>query len=215
MTGRHAYRPPEPAGGSAGEEDPFERTRPDPASEAAPAETEERRQVLSPRDRRVLEAIALITLIPVLLSLRWIVDDDLADKVTRDRPEKVTTVPRGTIATWNNVRWRLYAQSVAGPPLGQGPEVAELRLAVAVKPMNDAGAKLLTSYGLGYRVTDSEGHVWSGRGSTLTQPRPGAATRLTVTVALPRSKANSVALEVRPPEHSQPKGPLPLLRFAR
>ncbi|MEW2358898.1 hypothetical protein [Spirillospora sp. NPDC029432] len=211
MTGRHAYRPPEPA-----EEDPFERTRPDPAGEEpAREEAEERRQVLSPRDRRVLEAIALITLVPVLLSLRWIVDDNLADRVAQDRPEKVTTVPRGTVATWNDVRWRLYAQSVAGPPLGQGPEVAELRLAVAVKPMNDAGAKLLTSYGLGYRVTDAEGHVWTGRGSTLTPPRPGAATKLTVTVALPRSKANSVALEVRPPEQPRQKGPLPLLRFAR
>ncbi|MFI0350688.1 hypothetical protein [Actinomadura sp. 9N407] len=203
MTGRHAYtpaeppKPPEPS-----EEDPFERTRPDPTPVP----------VMGPRDRRFLECMALLTLLPILLVLRWNVDADLAAKVV-DPPEKQTVVPRTTVATWRNVKWRLHGQAVGGPPPGQEPEVAVLQLTLAVKPLDDASAKGL--YGLKYSVADSEGHAWTASGSLATPPRGGIATKLTVKVALPRSKTDSVMLEIRPPRYLHPHGPLPSLRFAR
>jgi hypothetical protein len=213
MTGRHAYRSAE----ISLEEDPFERTRPDAAQEATQeavegAAGEERARSLRPRDRRFLETVALLTLLPVLLVLYWITDVDLAGKLA-DKPEKQTLVPRATVATWQNVKWRLYGQAVGGPPPGQGPEVAELRLAVAVRPLNAEGVKVLTA--IKYQVVDSEGHAWTALGVPATLPRAGIATKVTVRAVLPRSKTDSVLLEVRPPAYLHPNAPLPSLRFAR
>lgn len=223
MTGRHAYRPPEPAG-----EDPFERTRPDGPSETAgerrereereereaQARREAERRAMRPRDRRILEAIALLTLVPTLLVLGWVGDITMAEKIA-DPPEKATVVPRDTTATWQNVRWRLYAQAVGGPPAGYGSDAAELRLGLAMKPLNAAGVKLLTSFGLKYRLADSEGNVWTATGSTGEPPRAGRTRSITVRGALPRSKTGAVVLEVRAPVNPRPKGPVPLLRFER
>ncbi|XVQ11657.1 hypothetical protein ACQP1W_03475 [Spirillospora sp. CA-255316] len=208
----------------APERDPFDETRPDhrrrqdePGTDAEGEEQPRREPRLRPRDRRVLEAIALLTLLPALLLLRWTITADDARKVTMERPEKATVVPRNAIGEWSGARWRLYGQSV-GTPLSTGgaaaqPDVAELRLSVAVRPETPAAARMLLS--LDYRLADAEGHLWTARGTTSTTPRPGMAMRLLVTGTVPRSKTGAVVLELRPPPYSQPKGPLPLLRFER
>ncbi|WP_067459597.1 hypothetical protein [Actinomadura macra] len=191
-------------------EDPT-RTRPDP-----PAPRPSR---MRPRDRRVVQAIALATLLPVLLVLQWV--DETHNVHSNLKPEeKVTTVPRGAIGVLGGAQWKVVdrratAPLTTGTPPNSSADVVELRLTLAVRPLDAAGAKTVGSYGIVYRLREGGGErrVWSASGLTLGAPRQGVAMRLTVRGTVPRAKADSLVLEVRPPAYSRGKGPLPLLRF--
>ncbi|MFC6933492.1 hypothetical protein ACFQHO_26195 [Actinomadura yumaensis] len=162
------------------------------------------------RDRRIVQAIALITVLPALLVLHW-VDDVHNVRKNLEPPVKAATVARGASGTLGGAEWRLQQRQAAPGP---GPDTASLRLVLAVRPLDAAGVKLLGSYGLTYRLRDGDGHEWSAAGLALGTPRVGAWARVTVSASVPRSKTGSVALEVRPPAYRRTKGALPSLRFA-
>ncbi|QXJ23946.1 hypothetical protein AGRA3207_005180 [Actinomadura graeca] len=205
------------------------RTRPDPPeadpqepgrSEPAPPGTGPSR--MRPRDRRVVQAIALATLLPVLLVVRW-VDETHGVHANLKPEEKATTVPRGETGVLGGAQWRVVdrrtaAPLTAGSPAGasRGQDVVELRLTLAVRPLDAAGAKTVGSYGIVYRLREDGGgeRAWSATGLMTGAPRPGVAARLTVRGTVPRAMAGSLVLEVRPPAYPRGKGPLPLLRFA-
>ncbi|TDD83292.1 hypothetical protein [Actinomadura rubrisoli] len=181
---------------------------------------------LRPLDRRVIQAMALAALVPAFLSLQWL-DEERSLRSNLKPREKVITVAHGAVGEFGGARWRLMGRENAAsladpasapgtsPPGGTGAgDVTELRLTLAVRPLDAAGAKTVGSYGTVYRLRDGDGHVWSATGLALGTPRQGVPTRITVRATVPRAKVDSLVLEVRPPAYPRPKGPLPLLRFA-
>ncbi|GLZ14655.1 hypothetical protein Acsp04_48900 [Actinomadura sp. NBRC 104425] len=215
-TGAHPVREPErrehdehrASGDPAPERDgPADDAADDAADAAAP------RRRMRPGDRRFLEAMALVTLLPALVGLHWL-DDTRNIQQRLERPEKPTTVAKGKVGVLADTRWLFVRRTVARAPLNPDPDVAEVRMVVAIKPLTQAGAKTVGSFGMSYRLRDGEGHIWSATAVPSSTPRAGAIALLTVKGVLPRSKAQTVTLEVRPPTTYRPKEPLPSLRFA-
>ncbi|MEU6036195.1 hypothetical protein ABZ801_12375 [Actinomadura sp. NPDC047616] len=188
-------------------------TRQEDEAAGASEDTAEPRRRVRPGDRRFLEAMALVTLLPALVGLHWL-DDTRNIQQRLERPEKPTVVAKGGVGTLAGTRWLFVRRTVTKAPLNPDPDVAEVRMVVAIRPLTPAGAKAVTSYGMTYRLRDAEGRFWSATALPSSPPRAGATALLTVRGVLPRAKAGTVTLEVRPPATSQPKGPLPSLRFA-
>ncbi|MBT2208159.1 hypothetical protein [Actinomadura sp. NEAU-AAG7] len=175
---------------------------------------------MRPRDRRVVQAIALATLLPALLTVHWL--DETRDVRSNLKPEeKVTTVPRGAAGELAGARWQVVDRRTTAPLLrpasGAPPgsaEVAEVRVTLAVVAKDAAAAKAVGAYGIVYRLRDGDGRAWAATGLGTGAARPGVPVRITVRGTVPRAKADLLVLEVRPPAYSRPKGPLPSLRFA-
>ncbi|MQY04462.1 hypothetical protein [Actinomadura macrotermitis] len=174
-------------------------TRPDPIA---------REPRLRPRDRRIAEAIALLTLLPVVPVLAWA--DQTANVHRSLAPlEKPVIVSRGGEGELAGVRWRVRGRTT-GPGLGDG--VAALRIVLLARPADAAAARSIGAYGTLYRLRDGQGHVWNG--TALAAPaKPGAPVQVTVQATLPRAAADAVALEILPPRSQARKGALPSLRF--
>ncbi|MER6816312.1 hypothetical protein ABT299_44215 [Spirillospora sp. NPDC000708] len=196
----------------SGFDDP-QRTNPDlPAIPARP------RSRLRPRDRRVIQALALTALLPALLVLKWMDETDSVEKNLKP-PEKVTDVPRGATGTLVGARWKVVARQTAAPPsFGTKPKdgtVTELQVVLAVRPDDAAAAKAVGSYGIVYTFTDGDGRSWSATGLAAGTARPGTVGRVTVRGTVPRTVAVALALRVQAPKASRKQGtPLPSLRFA-
>lgn len=195
-------------------------THPDPIPlpGTEPESEETGRSKLRPLDRRILQLLALVCVVPAILVLHWVDETNNMQKNLKP-PEKVTTVPPGEIGELIGARWKVFGREkgrprTSGSQQGGPNDVTELRLAVAVRPGDAASAKLVGSYGLVYRLHDDDGHEWSARASSEAKPRAGVAMRITVTGTVPRTKADSLELEIRAPKTSRKKGdPLPSLRF--
>ncbi|MFA1537746.1 hypothetical protein [Actinomadura monticuli] len=178
---------------------------------------------IRPRDRRIVQAIALVCAMAAMLVLPW-TDETANVRKSLKPPEKVTTVPEGRIGELVGAKWKVYDRRTAAPlgvaqaggqAGGQG-DVVELRLQVAVLPSDAASAKAVGSYGLLYRLHDDDGHVWFASGVRTAEPRAGAAMRITVRGTVPRSKAEALELRIQAPKESRkPEDPLVSLRFAR
>ncbi|KAB2347809.1 hypothetical protein [Actinomadura rudentiformis] len=197
------------------ERDPYEQTRPDPRQDERAEgdegeETPPRREWLRGGERRFIEVIVLVCLASLLLGLRWVDSKDAVRK-TFQPPEQVTSVARGAPGVLADIEWRVTGRT-AGRALGErDPEVAELRLTLTARPLNAAGMKAIRGYGISYRVLDAEGREWDATGL----PRPGAPYQVTVRATVPRSKADSLTLEVLAPRDVERRGaPRPSLRFA-
>ncbi|MGI5166767.1 hypothetical protein ACQEU3_20685 [Spirillospora sp. CA-253888] len=168
--------------------------------------------LMTPRDRRVIQAVALVSLVPLLLVVQWV---DRSGGARRLGPpqERAVDVPRGGAGELAGAQWRQVDRLASNrPPLGGPADAAEMRVVLAVRPRTEGAVKTV-SYGTTYRLRDAEGHVWSATG-TAAPRRPGAPIQITVRAVVPRAKLRSLILEIRPPAHPPPKGPRPLLRFA-
>ncbi|MFG2006566.1 hypothetical protein ACGFNU_46215 [Spirillospora sp. NPDC048911] len=199
-------------GGTRAERDPYEETRPDPrqGENESEQETPPRREWLRSGERRFIEVIALVCLASLLLGFHWVESHDEVRKVF-EPPEKVTSVARGAPGVLAGIEWRVTGRTVDPPLTGADPEVAQLRLTLAARPLDAAGAKAIKGYGIGYRVRDSEGHWWDASGL----PRASTPNQITVRATVPRSKADSVTLEILAPREPEKRGaPRPSLRFA-
>lgn len=187
-------------------------TRPD----GIPLPGRPRRPGIRPRDRRVVEAIALLCVVSTLLVLQWKDETNNVQKNLKP-PEKVTTVPEGRIGELVGAQWKIYGRE-KGEPLGartQG-DVTELRLKLAVRPSDAASAKAVGSYGLGFRLHDDDGHEWSATAVKAGEPRAGVAMGFTVKGTVPRAKADELELEIRAPKTARKPGAAqPSLRFSR
>lgn len=177
-----------------------------------------RRSRLRPRDRRVVQALALTALLPALLVLKWMDETDSVQKSLKP-PEKVTDVPHGATGTLVGAQWKVIARQATAPlSFGTKPKddtVTELRVVLAVRPDDAAAAKAIGSYGIVYTFTDGDGRSWSATGLAAGTARPGAVGRLTVRGTVPRTVAEALALRVQAPKASRKQGtPLPSLRFA-
>jgi hypothetical protein len=177
-----------------------------------------RRPRIRPRDRRIVQAIALATLLPAFLGLKWMDEADSVQKNLKP-PEKVTTVPHGQTGTLADAQWKVVARQARAPiAAGTGPQddgTTELQVVLAVRPADAAAAKTIGSYGITYFFTDGDGRMWSATGLAAGTPRAGAPARLTVRSTVPRTKAAELALLVKAPKASRRPGrPLPSLRFA-
>ncbi|WP_157610423.1 hypothetical protein [Spirillospora albida] len=169
--------------------------------------------VVSPRDRRVLEALLVAVVVPALLAFHW-VDESRNVRRHLEPPEKATVVAKNGIGRLSGVRWRVLERRTAPPLKGpSGPDVTELRIAMVLRPEDAAGAKT-AAYGVEYRLVDGAGRYWSADGLVSGTPRANTVSRLTVRGTVPRAKVEAVSLEVRPRPGTRPKGTLPLLRFA-
>ncbi|GAA2168825.1 hypothetical protein [Actinomadura napierensis] len=173
---------------------------------------------LRPRDRRIVQALALTALLPAFLVLKWTDETDSMQKNLKP-PEKVTTVPNGATGTLAGAQWKAVARQARAPlAFGTKPKddtVTELQVVLAVRPDDAAAAKTIGSYGFVYTFTDGGGRSWSANGLAAGTPRPGAVTRLTVRGTVPRTEAAALALRVQAPKTSRKSGkPLPSLRFA-
>lgn len=168
------------------------------------------------RDRRIVQAIALVCAMAAMLTIPW-ADETRTIRKFLKPPEKVTTVPEGQIGVLAGAQWKVYDRRVA-EPLGdkdQG-DVVELRLALAVRPSNADGAKAVGSYSLQYRLYDDDGHQWSANGVRTVEPKAGVAMRITVKATVPRAKADALELRIQAPKETRkPEDPLASLRFAR
>ncbi|TDC56865.1 hypothetical protein E1281_06410 [Actinomadura sp. KC345] len=183
-----------------------------------PPETEESREPrMRPRDRRIVQAIALLCAVSALLGVQWLDETNNVEKNLKP-PEKVTTVPAGAIGEFLGARWKVMKREKA-QPLATGAQkgagdVTELRLSVGVRPGDAASAKTVGAYGLVYRLVDGDGRVWSATGTAGATARAGVAMLVTVRATVPRSKADSVELEIQAPKSARKKGePLASLRF--
>ena len=185
---------------------------------AVPAEAPEAREPrMRPRDRRIIQCIALLCAVSTLLAVQWLDETNNVEKNLKP-PEKVTTVPPGAIGEFLGARWKVVKREKARPPAigaqqGSG-DVTELRLSVGVRPGDAASAKTVGGYGFVYRLVDGDGHVWSATGTAGAKARAGVAMLVTVRAKVPRSKADSVELEIQAPKSARKKGaPLAWLRF--
>jgi hypothetical protein len=170
---------------------------------------------MRPRDRRIVQAIALVCAMAAMLVLPW-VDETENVKKSLKPPEKTTTVPEGQIGDLVGAQWKVFDRRTAAPigDNGQG-DVVELQLAVAVRPSDADSAKAVGSYGLQYRLHDGDGHEWFANGVRTAEPKAGVAMRITVKATVPRSKADALDLQIRAPKESRRQGdPLASLRFA-
>ncbi|MWA04520.1 hypothetical protein F8568_029905 [Actinomadura sp. LD22] len=193
-----------------------ERTNPD--LPPIPPRTSRTRPRLRPRDRRVIQALALTALLPAFLVLKWTDETDSVQKSLKP-PEKVTDVPQGATGTLMGAQWKVVARQATAPPsFGTKPKddtVTQLQVVLAVRPGDAAAAKAIGSYGVGYTFTDGGGRSWSATGLVAGTPRAGTAGRLTVRGTVPRTLAAALALKVQAPKASRKPGtPLPSLRFA-
>jgi hypothetical protein len=201
------------------ERDPFDETRPDPVEEP-PSEDELRRAArrLQPRDRRFIEALALLSLIPLVLGLQWVEWTRNADKIFGG-PEKPTRVAKGTAGTIGDVQWRLERRAEAPPYSKVDPQATQLRLTMLVTPLNAAGVKKINGHGFEYAFRDQDGREWNASADTpdgnTADPRPGVAMRLVVTGVLPRSKAGTVILQIQPDPVGRKPERQASLRFAQ
>jgi hypothetical protein len=196
----------------SGFDDP-QRTNPDPLP--VPVRPRPR---LGPRDRRIIQALALAALLPAFLVLKWMDETDSVQKNLKP-PEKVTDVPHGATGTLMGAQWKVVARQATAPPsFGAKPRddtVTELQVVLAVRPGDAAAAKAIGSYGVGYTFTDGDGRSWSATGLAAGTARPGAVSRLTVRGTVPRTVAAALALRVQAPKAARKPGtPLPSLRFA-
>ncbi|GAA0225965.1 hypothetical protein GCM10009527_022980 [Actinomadura nitritigenes] len=191
---------------------------PQPTNPDLPVIPPRRRSRLRPRDRRVVQALALTALLPALLVLKWMDETDSVQKSLKP-PEKVTDVPHGATGTLVGAQWKVIARQATAPlSFGTKPKddtVTELRVVLAVRPDDAAAAKAIGSYGIVYTFTDGDGRSWSATGLAAGTARPGAVSRLTVRGTVPRTVAEALALRVQAPKASRKQGtPLPSLRFA-
>lgn len=176
------------------------------------------RRGLRPRERRALQAVALLCAVATLLSLQWLDEARTAEKNLKP-PEKTVTAKPDAIADFLDARWKVLKYDTA-QPLGstsyQG-DVTELRLWVGVRPNTAEAARTVGSFGLVYRFTDDGGRHWTALGTvTGKPPQAGVASLITVRGTVPRSKADSLELEIRQPQASRKPGrPLLSLRFER
>ncbi|TDD80517.1 hypothetical protein E1293_20610 [Actinomadura darangshiensis] len=173
------------------------------------------RSGIRPRDRRIVEAIALVCAVSALLVLQW-KDEDGNVRKNLKPPEKVTTVAEGQIGELVGAQWKIYGRAT-GEPLGAKPQgdVTELRLKLAVRPSDAASAKAVGSYGLGFRLHDGDGHEWSATALKTGEPRAGVAMGFTVRGTVPRAKADELELEIQAPKTARkPGGAQPSLRFS-
>lgn len=174
---------------------------------------------MRPRDRRVVQAIALTCAMAAMLVLPWSDETENIRKSLKP-PEKVTTVPEGQIGELVGAKWKVYDRRTAAPldSAAQGEtkdDVVELRLEVAVRPSDAASAKAVGSYSLHYRLRDGDGREWFASGFRRTEPKAGVAMRITVRGTVPRSKADALELRIQAPKESRkPEEPLASLRFA-
>ncbi|MDL4814915.1 hypothetical protein [Actinomadura opuntiae] len=173
---------------------------------------------MRPRDRRIVQALALTALVPAFLVLKW-TDETHSVQKNLKPPEKVTTVPNGATGTLAGAQWKVAGRQVRAPlAFGSRPKddtVTELQVVLAVRPDDAAAAKTVGAYGFVYTFTDGGGRSWSATGLTAGTPQQGAVTRLTVRGTVPRSEAATLALRVQAPKTSRkPGAPLPSLRFA-
>ncbi|GAA1807369.1 hypothetical protein [Actinomadura chokoriensis] len=171
---------------------------------------------MRPRDRRIVQAIALVCAMAAMLAIPW-ADETSTIRKSLKPPEKVTTVPEGRIGELVGAKWKVYDRRVTEPLTGKDQgDVVELRLAVAVRPSDAASAKAVGSYGLQYRLQDGDGRAWSANGIRTEEPKAGVATRITVRGTVPRAKADALELRIQAPKETRkPEDPLPSLRFAR
>ncbi|MFB4308685.1 hypothetical protein [Actinomadura sp. GTD37] len=173
---------------------------------------------MRPRDRRIVQAIALTCAMAAMLVLPWLDETENVRKSLKP-PEKVTTVPEGRIGELAGAQWKIFDRRTAAP-LGTAQDgetrsdVVELRLEVAVRPSDAASAKAVGSYGLRYRFRDGDGRTWFANGFRRTEPKAGVAMRVTVRGTVPRSKAEALQLQIQEPKESRKLGaPLASLRF--
>lgn len=174
------------------------------------------RSGMRPRDRRIVQAIALVCAMAAMLAIPWADETSTIRKFLKP-PEKVTTVPEGQIGELAGAKWKVYDRRVTEPLTGKGQgDVVELQLALAVRPSDAAGAKAVGSYGLQYRLHDGDGHEWFANGIRTAEPKAGVAMRITVKGTVPRAKADALELRIQAPKETRkPEDPLPSLRFAR
>ena len=190
-----------------------QRTNPD-----LPAIPSRARPRLRPRDRRIVQALALTALLPALLVLKWTDETNSVHKNLKP-PEKVTDVPRGATGTLAGARWKAIARQATAPlSFGTKPKddtVTQLQVVLAVRPDDAAAAKTIGSYGIVYTFTDGGGRSWSATGLAAGTLRAGTVGRITVRGTVPRTMAAALALRVQAPKASRKQGrPLPSLRFA-
>lgn len=169
---------------------------------------------LRPLDRRILQAIALICAVSAILVIQWKDERNNVQKNLKP-PEKVTSVRQGQIGELVGAQWKVMARQTARPLVSGGEsDVVELRMTIAVRPGDAASAKSVDSYGLTYRFLDGDGREWSALGIKDGQPRAGVPMKVTVRGTVPRTKADSLELQVQAPKLERKQGePLVSLRF--
>jgi hypothetical protein len=194
--------------------DPYELTTRDPLEDTVP-DPVERTPRLSRRQRRTVEACALLVLAPGLLAVRWI--DDSHQAVQWQPDERVTVVRRGATGTLEHVRLRLVGRDATGAlktrttPAG----AARVALVLEVRALDAQGAK--DAKYIGYALRDRSGHVWMALGLPEGDRDPvvGAPARVTVSATLPERLLSSVVLEARQGSPARKgTGPVQVLRFA-
>ncbi|WP_233618042.1 hypothetical protein, partial [Actinomadura sp. WAC 06369] len=206
--------PPYPPGGpqAHGQQQPVSPYDPRPDGRDGEASAERRRTWLGPRARRVVEVCVLAVLLPGLLGLYWVDETGRAESL--EPPVKVSSVARGKIGELVGARWTVYKRESApqGGPAGQ--DAVQLQVVLAVKAQDAKSAKTVGGYGMEFRFVGRDGREWTADASKPPQVTPGQAFPITVRGTVPRARAESLALVVRPPE-SERRGadPLPSLRF--
>lgn len=174
------------------------------------------RSGMRPRDRRVVQAVALVCAMAAMLVIPWADETGLVRDSLKP-PEKVTTLPEGQIGELVGAQWKIFDRRTAAPLGDQGGgDVVELRMELAVRPADDASAKAVGSYGLQYRFHDGDGRVWFANALRTAEPKAGVAMRVTVRGTVPRAKADELELRIQAPKETRKQGtPLASLRFSR
>lgn len=154
-------------------------------------------------------------LVTVTTGVRWY--DDSVQARALDRPESVTVVPHGGTGAIGQVRWRVLGRSEGErAPAGLAPAgSARLTLQAEARPLNAQGVKELTESKATFRISDQEGHIWSGLADTPSEAQPGTAVRVPITANVPADRLRSVVLEILPSSvYGNRAGPIRVLRFA-
>jgi hypothetical protein len=195
----------------------YEMTMPDPLETTVPDPVGPREPRLTRRQRRALEAGALVVLVPALLGVQWL-DDTSHMSPGWKQQQDVAVVRRGGTGALGRSRWRLLGRDTHTPlKSGTTPSGAvRLTLVLEVRALDAQGVK--DAKNAGYQVRDREGHIWSAFGEFAGDHdlTTGATVRVTVTANVPEKVVSRIVLEVRSDSAfgGQGTGRHHLLRFA-
>lgn len=158
-----------------------------------------------------MEVLALVCLLPAFLGVQWLDETNRAESL--EPPVKVSSIADGKVGELVGARWTLGERKIT-PRKAAGQDVAELQVALGVKAPTAESAKKVGGYGMEFRFVDEQGREWTARASPTGQVPVGKVHVFTLRGTVPRAKAESLAVVVRPPK-TERKGaaPLPSLRF--
>lgn len=188
-----------------------------------------RRRRLTARQRRSVEAAALVLLLPLALGVQWY-DETNQIRKGLEPDETITVVARNKPATLAHARWVLRGRvndtggATSSDASDRSPtkprDATTITLSLGVTTLDKQAAKEASTSNLRFRLVDRAGNEWTAQAEYKVEdnygqaPPVGKEVPVAVTGEVPRAAVSSLVLDVVQAGPYRPKGPVHVLRFA-